>query len=407
MEHTRALDCMRNAVLPSGFLASTVAQANYRRIWARDSLICGLAGIAIGDAALIDALGASLRSLASQVGRAGLLPSNVSADGEGAPSYGGLAGRVDAGAWFIVAACHYLRARPDDESKSTFIQTIEACLRLYEAWELNDRGLVNVPMGGCWADEYPVHGYTLTEQCLRVWALRLAATTLHRPRLEKQAAEIQQIIETSFWIDPALDASKSYHPRAYARAQEQGACQHWMAALSPGGYQSCFDALANSLAVILGFGNNEIRNQALDHGQDLTKKQARALVPAFWPPIAQGDPNWDALQALCAHGFRNEVGEYHNGGLWPMVNGFWGAALCRAGRKSEARALLDAIRDANLASPPESSHAFFEFHSAGSGRPGGTPACTWSAAGELILAAALEGYGLDTGNAQEADDNGR
>jgi glycogen debranching enzyme len=395
------------AVVPSGILASTVARSNYHRIWARDSLICGLAGIASGDAQLIDALGASLRSLARQVGRTGLLPSNVSADGEGPPSYGGLAGRVDAGAWFIIGACHFLEARPDDEARSIFVETIKGCLRLYDAWELNERGLVNVPMGGCWADEYPIHGYTLTEECLRVWALRLAAKTLSRPEWSAQAQRIQDLIEATYWIDESKDGSDSYHPRAYARAQDKGAPRHWMAALSPGGYQMCFDALANSLAVFLGFGTRAIRDQVLDSGQAIAKERARALVPAFWPPIGPDDSEWDALQALCVHGFRNEVGEYHNGGLWPMVNGFWGAALCRSGRKDEAAALLEAMSEANLASANHSPHGFYEFHSATTGSPGGTPMCTWSAAGEVLLAAALEGHELDTGISQEVHDDGR
>lgn len=397
---------MQDAVVPAGILASTVAQTNYRRIWARDSLICGLAGVAIDDSKLIDAMGASLRSLASQVGRWGLLPSNVSADGSGPPSYGGLAGRVDAGAWFIVGAAHYLALRPDDESRQSFSKAIEDCLRLYQAWELNDRGLVNVPMGGCWADEYPVHGYTLTEQCLRVWALRLAATTLERPALAQEAEAIQTIVESSYWIDEGSDGGQSYHPRAFSRAQALGAKPHWMASLSPGGYQGCFDALGNSLAVLLGFGTESIRQQVLDHGQSIAKEQARSLVPAFWPPIEEGDSSWEALQALCAHGFRNEPGEYHNGGLWPMVNGFWGAALVGSGRSDQAAELLDAIHQANLAQDEDGTSLFFEFHSARTGRPGGTPSCTWSAAGELLVASALEGHGLDYGLSQEVE-NGR
>jgi GH15 family glucan-1,4-alpha-glucosidase len=251
-----------------------------------------------------------------------------------------------------------------------------------------------------------VHGYTLTEQCLRVWALRLAAKTLGRPALATQAQAIQKLVEATFWIDPAEDGSAAYHPRAYGRAQERGPSPPWMAALSPGGYQHCFDALANSLAVLLQFGSTSMRDQVLDFGQGIAKELARPLVPAFWPPIEPGDPAWDALQALCVHGFRNQAGEYHNGGLWPMVNGFWGLALCRAGRMEEAAALLEAIREANQASASQSPHRFYEFHSASTGLPGGTPMCTWSAAGEVLLAAALGGQELDIGMGQKDESDG-
>ena len=37
---------------------------------------------------------------------------------------------------------------------------------------------------------------------------------------------------------------------------------------------------------------------------------------------------------------QNLVWQYHNGGIWPMVGGFWVAALVAAGRKQQARAEL-------------------------------------------------------------------
>ncbi len=393
---------MRAAVSPAGFLASAAWRTNYRRVWARDSMVCGLAAIASQEPDLIDAMGASLQTLAENCGRDGLLPSNVAADGKGPPSYGGLAGRVDAGAWFVVGACHYLTVRPNDNRRALFERTMRGCLKLYDAWELNARGLVNVPMGGCWADEYPLHGYTLTEQALRVWALRLASTTLSDPTLEVQGDSIQATVEHTFWIDATYDGADSYHPMAYQRLQQQDPTPgYWMAALSPGGYQRVFDALANALVVMLKFGNTQSRNVCLTHGTRLSASLGDTMVPAFWPPIVAGDPLWSDLQALCAHGFRNNPGEYHNGGLWPMVNGFWGLALVAEGKHEEAASLLRSMQEANLRRRPGDESAFFEYHVVSSDTPRGTPSCTWSAAGEILLAAALQGHQLTTAPREE------
>jgi hypothetical protein len=159
-----------------------------------------------------------------------------------------------------------------------------------------------------------------------------------------------------------------------------------MAGLSPGGYQFEFDCLANGLAVMLGLGNAGSRGQTLAHGQALSQP----MVPAFAPVIHPGDVQWPALQSLAAHGFRNHPGEYHNGGMWPMVNGFWGLALCSEGKREAAIALHGAIRRHNQ--QERGGQRYFEYHSTAG--PSGTPFCTWSAAGEVLLQAALAGHSL-------------
>lgn len=395
-----ALLAIKAAIRPAGILASCVAQTNYQRVWARDSVICGLAGVAARDDDIIDALGASVLSLARERGPAGQIPSNVASekatekastgkaqtvDASSPPSYGGLAGRVDAGAWFIIGSCHYLHQRQDEQQADLLRTTIAEVLALYEAWELNARGLVNVPMSGGWADEYPLQGYCLSEQLLRIWALRLAAVELAEPGYKRRANEIQSIVEASYWIDPRADAAHSYHPLAYAAAQQEP-LPHWMASLSPGGYQPEFDCLANGLAVMLGLGNAASRTQALAHGQTL----AQPLLPAFAPVIHPGDPQWPALQSLSAHGFRNHPGEYHNGGMWPMVNGFWGLALCSEGKREAALALHGAIQSHNQQGT--AGQRYYEYHSTAG--PSGTPFCTWSAAGEVLLEAVIAGNSL-------------
>ena len=69
------------------------------------------------------------------------------------------------------------------------------------------------------------------------------------------------------------------------------------------------------------------------------------MVPAFWPPITENDPEWDQLKANYSHTFKNKPYHYHNGGVWPMVNGFWGMALNRAGKTHEAENLLNSIME--------------------------------------------------------------
>lgn len=342
-----ALETLRAAVVDAGILASTEERANYHRIWARDSVISGLAGVAAGDELVIDGLAASLETLAAAAGPHGEIPSNV---GAGSVSFGGLAGRVDCNAWFAIGVCAL------GDRAAHLRPAAERAMALYDVWELNGRGLVHVPAGGCWADEYPISGYTLTEQLLRLWAMR----EMGDPREGELAARIARNYDVA--------AEGDYHRSAQARAPR---VDHLAASFSPAGYDVRFDGLANALAIRLGVGDGGRVAAAMKR---TAAELGGAMVPAFWPVIEPGDPEWPALEAMAAYGFRNHPGRYHNGGRWPMVNGFYGLALLSLGDREGAAAVLADIRAAGCA----------EFIDTVGSRGGTTPT-TWSAAAEVWL----------------------
>ena len=167
-----ALGLLRASLTPSGFLASPTDRTNYRRVWARDGVICGLAGLASGEDDLAGGLRDTLGTLGAHVGPQGQIPSNVPVGGGGEVSYGGLAGRVDAGPWFVLGVALYSRVTDDRAFADRMVEPVTGALGLLDAWEFNARGLVYVPQSGDWADEYDLHGYLLYDQVLRLAALR-------------------------------------------------------------------------------------------------------------------------------------------------------------------------------------------------------------------------------------------
>ncbi len=54
--YSDALALLHQLVTKDGILASTIETDNYKRIWARDSVVCGLAGLWINDTCLINGL---------------------------------------------------------------------------------------------------------------------------------------------------------------------------------------------------------------------------------------------------------------------------------------------------------------------------------------------------------------
>ncbi|HPN69431.1 MAG TPA: hypothetical protein PLZ32_07925, partial [Saprospiraceae bacterium] len=74
----RALQQIRNACTDQGILAGIIDADNYRRIWARDGIVGGLAGILSDDRTIIDGLGNTLSTLwNARDQKLGTIPSNV------------------------------------------------------------------------------------------------------------------------------------------------------------------------------------------------------------------------------------------------------------------------------------------------------------------------------------------
>ena len=347
---TDPIELLRRCVVPEGLLAATEARANYRRVWARDAAVCGLAALASADPVLVEALERSLDSLARHRGPAGQIPSNV---GAGTVSYGGRAGRVDASAWWLVAVGVAHRITGDDARLRARWPAVQGAIGALRAWEINDGGLLYVPTAGDWADEFPVGGYLLMDNALYAWALGEihaagARAGLAAPPLARRPDEVSL---QGMWNGDT----------------------HYRAGLDPAGPLPWFDALGNALALLLDPAGPR-RHALLRAARD---RLDHDLVPAFDPPIRPGDLDWPRLTALAAHGFRNVPGRYHNGGLWPMNAGFWGLAARRCGDESLADRLLSGIRAAN-------AHGFPEYLEAGTGAPGGTRGQAWSAAAEIL-----------------------
>ncbi|TRX38591.1 fructofuranosidase/invertase [Flavobacterium sp. ZT3R18] len=376
IDYIKAIELLHNCSSPEGFLASAQNISNYKRVWARDGVICGLAALASGEDDLIATFQKTLETLTNNQHYNGTIPSNVMTNGhETEVSYGGLAGRVDAVTWFIIGICQYAFYKKDNTFVKKHEGNIQKCLQLLEAWEFNNKHLLYVPLSGNWADEYITDGYVLYDQLLRIWALKsynhFAKDTFITSKIEKITEQIE-INYTSNCI------GEKYHERAYNEMK----IQNFMpCSFSPAGYKTQFDAFANSLALYLNIGNQDFQNSILDYTIKLTRERPLQLIPAFWPPIQEQDLDWNLLKNNCKYEFRNYPNEFHNGGSWPMVNGFFGLALLAKEKNDEAAALLNAINEANAIA----NYSFYENFNSETKAPNGVPFCAWSGAATIML----------------------
>jgi hypothetical protein len=153
-----------------------------------------------------------------------------------------------------------------------------------------------------------------------------------------------------------------------------------------------FDLLGNSLAILTGIASPtraghlvswiETESEALRQNEEL----AVELPPNFFPYVRPEDPDW-----IPRYEKYNQPGEYHNGGVWPFICGFYVAALVAAGRHQLARQKLAALTEMiHSARAADVTFGFNEWHRAQDGTPQGQDWQTWSAAMYLYAASCVE-----------------
>jgi GH15 family glucan-1,4-alpha-glucosidase len=374
--YQKSIELLRQCSSSEGFLASAQNVSNYQRVWARDGVICGLAALASGDEQLIETFRKTLEILAKYQHKNGTIPSNVLVtENETEVSYGGLAGRVDAVTWFIIGVCQYAYFKDDMSFVAKYNVEIEKCFQLLEAWEFNNKHLIYIPLSGNWADEYITDGYVLYDQLLRIWALKSYNYFANNKEITTKIEQITEQLELNFTPN---SKGEKYHSRAYDEAK----IQNFMpCSFSPAGYKSQFDAFANSLAILLNIGSEEFQKTIIEHSESIKNETDLKLIPAFWPPIQNTDMDWHLLKNNCKFEFRNFPYEFHNGGSWPMVNGFYGLALLQSGKTEEANQLLHSIHQANSVE----DYGFYENFNTQTTAPNGVKFCAWSGAAAIIL----------------------
>ncbi len=399
--YLRALALLHDCATPDGFLASPSKHDNYRRIWSRDGAIIALAALLSGDGDLIRAARHTFETLAAHQGPHGEIPTNVEIASERV-SYGGTTGRVDADLWFIIGCGEYWLATGENEFLERLLPTIEKVRFVLGAWEFNNRGLIYVPLAGDWADEYVHNGYVLYDQLLYLQAQRTLArmhAVVHSSsdhELQDKISHLRHLIRANYWFDDDGHVpDDAYHEVLYEKgrtaAAARGGEMYWMPFFSPSGYGYRFDAFANVLASLFEVADDAQRGIVDEYiARELCNDQL-PLVPAFHPVIEPVDEDWKHLQVMFSYNFKNRPYEYQNGGLWPMINGFYVADLARRNRRREAQKCLHAIHRANSMEMEGEDWGFAEFINGRTLVASGNRHQGWSAAAAVIGHLALAG----------------
>ncbi|MGB3344441.1 MAG: glycoside hydrolase 100 family protein [Aequorivita sp.] len=149
-----------------------------------------------------------------------------------------------------------------------------------------------------------------------------------------------------------------------------------------------FDLLGNSLAILSGLASpSKAKDMVawIKKERDAMREKkilAVDLTPNFFPFIQPEDADW-----LPRYEEFNKPGDYHNGGIWPFISGFYIAALVAAKLYGEAeKELLALTQLIKKSRNKELKFGFNEWYKAQTGKPMGQDWQTWSASNYLYAA---------------------
>jgi len=371
-----ALKLLQANLTPHGILAAARTEAaearRYTRIFGRDAAICVMAMCGSGVDALEEGAVASLDALVAQQAPNGQIPKYVDPQGQDADFW--YLGCIDATLWWLIAVDHVRRAgrvSPDrwqagvDRAITWLLAQEHQRFRLLQQNEASD-----------WADIMPRSGYVLYTNALwydvkRRYGLADAEATHHH---------------FNHLFDPFQRDLPEYHRarllRHYARRgrRDPGLYLSFVN-LAVSGHEG--DVFGNLMAVLNGLADTAKCHRIV---QTIASAHADEPYPVrvVLHPLSRQHELW---RPYMARHQQNSVHQYHNGGIWPFVGGYWVMALARLGLREQARSALTRLAQANELD----GWRFTEWFHGRTLKPMGMAGQSWNAATFLLARRAVEG----------------
>ena len=344
-----------------------VAGWGYPEPYTRDILISSLGILVSGNQKLIGVLRRVLETLAKNQSTHGHIPSLVHDPQD--------RGSSDCTPLFLMTVALFREV-------SGMADFLEEAVQKATVWmeyqSPSDRAMVAQPPTSDWRDEQWVLGYGLYVNTIVYTYLMLLGQ-------DNRASKLREMMER-FTIKGERQ-HRHVHEGLVLRYKPYYALWSYKVHRS-----ERFDLLGNSLAILSGIARPrrarglvswiEIECASLRKNGDL----AVDLPPCLLPYIKPNNPDW-----MPRYERYNQPGEYHNGGIWPFICGFYIAALVAAGREQLAEKKLVAL--AHLIQPARQADVEFgfnEWHRAQDGTAQGEDWQSWSAAMYLYAAACVE-----------------
>jgi len=377
----KAIEVLGRLVRPEGMMA---AGGGYNAsLWTRDIMITHLGAMLVPNGPFQDSFRSSLDTLAYHQSPRGQMPNAFffpdglkmelrryagvagfdTADGlDDTPvDYsGGNGGSIDATSLYAIGRWYHYQVTRDLDFLAAGYPVLRRALTWMTYQDSNNCGLIEAQEGSDWADIMPNRYNTLMANVLYFAQLRCMgdiAAALGHPedgeRHRAMAEEVRKKMNLLLWVSQAeetrfeaLKSNRVWH-WIVASLRDQEPLPYYMPYVSFQEYGTHMDVFGNLLAIIFGVADETRRCSILDHieAEGINRPYP---VRVCAPPIRPGEKDWRPYMEKA-----NVPHEYHNGGIWPFIGGFYVAALVKAGRLEQAARELRLLGELNRGEPDD------------------------------------------------------
>jgi glycogen debranching enzyme len=373
--HGRAVELLKRNLTTDGVLAAAptarARKRDYTAIFGRDAAICALGMALSGDRVLESAAVTGLETLAAHQAPNGQLPKFVAPERREADFW--YLGCIDSTLWWLIALAlldewFAGRGKPRGLLRR-YRREVALALQWLGAQEHQRFFLLQQNEASDWADIMPRSGFVLYTNALWYRVKRFFAL----PHTPATRANLNGLFHPFSAGIAEYRRARLLNEYVLKRARDRDL---YLSFVNFSFFGEEGDVFGNLLAVLSGALGPSACRRTLDA---LVASGVHEPYPvrAVVRPIAKQSALW---RPYMARHRQNSAWQYHNGGVWPMIGGFWVAALVRGGRKRLARAEL-----AKLARACElDDWAFAEWLHGRTAAPRGMTGQSWNAAAYLF-----------------------
>jgi glycogen debranching enzyme len=353
---------------------------NYASLFSRDVGVTSYGLLASDDQGLFDGAKQSLITLIKAQSELGQFPFYYIPETDTVRWWS--PGAPDSTLWWGIAFLLYVEKTKDITFYEMYKERLEKAFVWLTYQDTNNDLLIEQGEASDWADEMPRMGTVLYTNALWYWLVSLRVKVEKRKDLVSLQKSIHEGVNTLLWVHKWEDNTLSYVPENAYTAKNvftKGFIElinaqavylpYYLSFVSHKSFEMRCDVYGNILACLVGLADEEksklITDQILRSGSNLPYP-----VKALYPPIYPGERDW---KDYMAKGRQDYPWQYHNGGIWPYIGGFWVTWLSHYD-KEKAKEELVKLAQANALNNWE----FNEYLHGEHGTPMGIPNQSWN-----------------------------
>jgi glycogen debranching enzyme len=378
--YKRSVRLLKSNSQPSGIIACARSEKavgrNYASIFGRDAAICSLGMVASEDPELIRYARKSLITLGRYQAPNGQIPKYVRPESEEVDFW--YYGCIDATLWWLLAIDFFDRHVPGRPLRSKLATEIRLAVYWLLCQEHQGLFLLQQNEASDWADIMPRSGFVLYSNAL--WYLVKRQYRDFLPSARDTRYYFNRIF---FPFDNVVPDHRRARVLVHYIRNMAKAGDFYLSFVNFSFWGKEIDVFGNILAMLFGLAEKSKASRMVERLIEL-KVNLPYPVRVVHSPIGRKSSLW---RQYMQRYLQNLPHQYHNGGIWPFVGGFWAILLARLGKRRVAWQELERFAAANSVNNWE----FNEWFHGVTGEPMGMAGQSWNAAMFVLAFHVLQG----------------